>query len=240
MDRLTDAPELLDGPLEDRAALAGNLRDLRRINRLLGGVRLSAHALDALAPGARSMTMLDIGTGGADIPLALIERWRRAGRRLSVVATDSRPEIVDLARAVIDGRVPSGDLDLRVADGRSLPFADDAFDAVHASMVIHHLEPAEAVGMLAEMARVARLGVVVNDLARGRLQFAGAWLLGHALTGNRLTRHDAPLSVRRAYTRDEVAALGAKAGVRVVHAATDSLRHRWAIAAVGERHGIRP
>lgn len=239
MDRLSAAPELLDGPLDDRAALAGNLRDLRRINRLLGGVRLSALALEALAPGARSMTMLDVGTGGADIPLALIERWRRGGRRLTVVATDSRPEIVDLARATIDGRVPPGDLELRTADGRSLPFPDDTFDVVHASMVIHHLEPAEAVGMIAEMARVARLGVVVNDLARGRLQFVGAWLLGHALTGNRLTRHDAPLSVRRAYTRDEVATFAAQAGVRVVHAATDSLRHRWAIAAVGERLGIR-
>ena len=38
MDRRTDATELLDGPLDDPAALAGNLRDLRRVNRWLGGV----------------------------------------------------------------------------------------------------------------------------------------------------------------------------------------------------------
>jgi SAM-dependent methyltransferase len=238
MERLSGARELLDGPLADRAALAGNLRDLRRINRLLGGVRLSADALDALAPRAPSLTMLDVGTGGADIPLALIERWRRRGRRLSVVATDSRPEIIDVARAAVDGRVPSDDLELRLADGRSLPFDDGEFDVVHASLVIHHVEPADAPRFLAEMARVARLGVVVNDLARGRVAFAGAWLLGHLLTGNRLTRHDAPLSVRRAYTPDEVTAFGTEAGVRVVHAAADTLRHRWAIAAVIERGGI--
>ena len=39
MERRTDAVELLDGPLDDPAALRGNLRDLRRINRWLGGVR---------------------------------------------------------------------------------------------------------------------------------------------------------------------------------------------------------
>ena len=49
------------------------------------------------------------------------------------------------------------------------------------------------------MGRVARLGIVVNDLERGRLGWLGAWLMGHLLTGNRYTRHDAPLSVRRAY-----------------------------------------
>ncbi len=35
MKRLTDAVELLDGALDDPVALAGNLRDLRRINRWL-------------------------------------------------------------------------------------------------------------------------------------------------------------------------------------------------------------
>lgn len=232
MRRLSDTPELLDGPLEDGAALAGNLRDLRRVNRLLGGVRLSAAALDALAPSATTLTMLDVGTGAADIPLALIERWRRQGRRLSVVATDSRAEIVELARASVDGRVRSDDLELRVADGRSLPFGDDAFDVVHASMVIHHVEPTDATGFLAEMARVSRRGIIVNDLTRGHLAFAGAWLLAHGLTRNRLTRHDGPLSVRRAYTRDEAVVLSTRAGLRVVHTATDILRHRWAIGAV--------
>ena len=33
------------------------------------------------------------------------------------------------------------------------------------------------------MARVARLGVVVNDLDRGRLGWVGAWLLGHLRRG---------------------------------------------------------
>ena len=66
------------------------------------------------------------------------------------------------------------------------------------------------------MGRVARLGIVVNDLDRSRLAWLGAWLLGHLLTGNRYTRHDAPLSVRRAYRLDEAVALLRAAGLAPV------------------------
>jgi hypothetical protein len=97
MDRLADAVELLDGPLDDPATLAGNLRDLRRINRWLGGVRLSADAIDALAAHRDSLTVLDVGTGGADIPMALLARAGQRGRGLSVVGLDSRPEVLTAA-----------------------------------------------------------------------------------------------------------------------------------------------
>jgi SAM-dependent methyltransferase len=235
VERLTRTPELLDGPLDDHAALAGNLRDLRRVNRLLGGIRLSARALDAHAPDAPTVTMLDVGTGGADIPRALIARWQRDGRRLRVVGLDSRPEIVAAAAAMTPASPGTHDLELQVGDGRSLPYGDAAFDVVHASMVVHHLEPGEAAALLREMARVARIGIVVNDLARGRLAFAGAWLLAHGLTTNRFTRYDAPLSVRRAYTLEEARAIASDVGIRVIHAERGVMRHRWAFAAVVDR-----
>jgi ubiquinone/menaquinone biosynthesis C-methylase UbiE len=232
MDRLTDAVELLDGTLDDPRALAGNLRDLRRVNRRLGGVALSAEAIEALAAHRPELTLLDVGTGGADIPVALLERASARGRRWSVVGLDSRPEILAaavLARpdlAVIDG------LELHVGDGRSLPFPDRSFDVAHCSLVVHHLTPDEAVTLFREMARVGRLGVVVNDLDRRRLGWIGAWLLGHLLTRNRYTRYDAPLSVRRAYRPDEVAAMLRTAGLTPVRTIRGSFGQRYAIAAL--------
>jgi hypothetical protein len=84
------------------------------------------------------------------------------------------------------------------------------------------------------MGRVAAVGVIVNDLARSRLAWIGAWLVGHVLTGNRLTRHDAPLSVRRAYTAGEMGSLMAEAGLRPIATFGGPLGHRYAIAAVPE------
>ena len=238
MDRLSHVEELLDGPLDDEAALAGNLRDLRRINRLLGGVRLSRLAIDLLLRVAPThldlspMSLIDVGTGAVDIPVALLADARRRGRRLEVIAVDARPEVLETARAIRPALGRVAGLALGVSDGRSLPHPDRSIDIAHASLLIHHLEPDEAVALLVEMARVARVGVVVNDLNRGRLHWLGAWLIGHLLTRNRYTRRDAPLSVRRAYTRREMRGLLARAGLRPVGEFGGFVGHRYAIAAI--------
>ena len=85
---------------------------------------------------------------------------------------------------------------------------------------------------LGEMARVARLGIVINDLDRSRLGWVGAWLIGHVLTRNRLTRHDAPMSVRRAYRPSETAGLLREAGLIPVRTVHSRLGLRYAIAAL--------
>jgi ubiquinone/menaquinone biosynthesis C-methylase UbiE len=232
MRRSVDVKELLDGPLDDPAALRGNLRDLERANRWLGGASLSARAIDRLAGDRGTLTVLDVGTGAADIPLALLARAARNGRRLQVTGIDNRPEILAAAVARRPQLGSTDGLELQVGDGRALPFPDRSFDIAHASLLVHHLEPSVAVALLREMGRVARRGIVINDLRRNRLAWLGAWLLSRLVTGNRYTRHDAPLSVRRAYTLAELTSLMAAAGLRVEASAIGGpFGHRMVLAA---------
>lgn len=231
MRRVVDVEELLDGPLDDADVLRGNLRDLERVNRWLGGVRLSAHGIESLAGDRENLTVLDVGTGGADIPLAFVGRARSRARRWIVTGIDSRPEILAAAVARRPRLTATPDLELHLGDGRALPYPDASFDVVHTSLVTHHLSPDAVVTLLVEMRRVARLGVVVNDLVRSPIGWIGAWLLVHLLTRNAYTRHDAPLSVRRAYTRRELTALAASAGLRIDSQVAGVGGHRWAFAA---------
>jgi SAM-dependent methyltransferase len=221
--------ELLDGALDDPSTLVGNLRDLRRWNRMLGGVRLSRLAVERLIAsqaGSRDgddsadgeMSLLDVGTGAADIPVALLADARRRGNRLRIVAIDSRPEVIAAAAVARPGIAHCRGLLLDVGDGSTLPYPDDAFD--------------DAVALLREMARVARFGIVVNDLARGRLAWLGAAAISTLFSANRYTRYDAPLSVRRAYTLAEVGGLLADAGLRPVAEIGGFFGHRFAIAAI--------
>ena len=231
MRRLAGVHELLDGDLTDAPRLDGNLRDLRRINRSFGGTALSVRAIRALVDAPVELRVLDVGTGAADIPQALVEAggpWRS----IEVTAVDSRAEVIAAAARITPGLTRNPNVTLAVADGRSLPFTDGEFDVAHGSLVLHHLEPHEAVGFVRELARVARLGVVINDLARGVLPWLGAWLVLHAMSRNELTLHDGPLSVRRAYTPSEAAALVRDAGLEPVAELHGLARHRWAIAAV--------
>lgn len=238
MARLAGAQELLDGTLDDPALLVGNLRDLRRINRLLGGARLSRHALLGFVNGdagrdgrEESLRVLDVGTGGADIPLAVRRDWPRALPRPTFVGVDSRPEVLAAARALNPG-LKRGSVELALGDGRGLAWPDRSFDVGHASLVLHHLEPVTAVAFLRELARVSRRGIVINDLDRAWFHWLGAWLIGHLLTRNPWTRHDAPLSIRRAYTVREMGDLLWTAGLRPIRVRRGFLRHRYAISAV--------
>ena len=221
-------PELLDGPLEDRPVLAANLRDLRRINRLTGGARLSVRAVRALGDAA---TILDVGTGAADIPAVLLVDARRRGVPLEVTATDSRQEVLDAALAARPELARLPGLTFRLADGRGLLDPDVSFDVGHASLVLHHLDEDDAVAFLRELRRVSRLGIVVNDLDRSRWFWLGAWLVTHTLAASRYTRHDGPLSVRRAWTRGETIALLRRAGLQPVATFGGFAGHRYAIAA---------
>src|SRR5687768_16643706 len=93
--------ELLDGPLDDPVELRDNLRDLRRVNSLLGGTALSRRALDRLVgrtPGG-SIRLLDVGTGGGDIALAF-RAGGAGGWPVEVVAVDNRAEVIAAARAL--------------------------------------------------------------------------------------------------------------------------------------------
>ena len=202
------AREYLDQPRLDVVELHRNLREMAMLNRLPGGAADSLHAIEWLLDGAQRAVVVDVGTGAGDLP-ALLAR-RRGALRIQVLACDVRPEVLDFAAH----RLASfAHVELLEADARRLPLADESADVVHGSLLIHHFDPPDAVRVLGEMRRVARRGVVVNDLRRGRLAFAVSAMTVLGLARARYTRHDGVLSARRAYTLDELDELAAAAGL---------------------------
>ena len=63
--------------------------------------------------------------------------------------------------------------------------------------------------------RAARSMVLINDLIRNPVHYAVS-LAGRAIYRSRVTRHDAPASVRAAYTVDEVRSILKQSGVPAV------------------------
>lgn len=156
----------------------------------------------------RLSSLLDVGCGAADIPLALAREARKRGRDLQITCVDSSPLVLAIARK----RSNDPALHFAQSDGTSLPFEDRSFDVVMCNLTLHHCEPPVAIALLKEMRRVARQGCLVTDLQRSRVVWLGAKILAAMATRNRLSRHDAPLSVLRAYTPAEALGLARAAG----------------------------
>lgn len=187
-------PELLDEDLGSPEEIAATLLDLRSINQKLGGFSSMTKLLRKVAAksGKRELTFLDVAGGTGDVAEQVSKSLARDGVEVSA-------SVLDRAPAHMNGR-----LQTRVAgDALALPFAEDSFDVVGCNLFLHHLEPNEMTRFFHEALRVARVAVVVSDLRRNRFHWAAA-SLGRLIYRSRLTRNDAPASVRRAYTIPEL------------------------------------
>ena len=206
-------PEWMDDPAADPAELASALRFIRRINAVLRYADATVSHLARFSggwptagQGGRPTTLLDVATGSADIPRAVLRWADRAGKGVRVTGLDLHEQTLRLARQ----HVPDPRLTLVRGDALALPFDDHSFDYVLCGMFLHHLPEAAAVAAVREMDRVARRGVVVADLLRSRRAFA--WITLFTLAAGRMVRHDARGSVAGAFTAAELVALRDRAG----------------------------
>ena len=201
-------PELLDTLAWSRgnsAELAGNLADIARLNRLTGTAAWVSQALWSLVPpSAKQATLLDVGAGAADVPLAVQRRAARRGLTVRLIAADRHPGVVWSVRQSIAA--------IR-ADAVALPVSDSGVDLLICSQMLHHLSPQDVRLAMCEFARVTRWGFVLFDVERARLAIPAIQALTWAISRNRLTRHDGPVSFRCAYRRAEIQTLARDAGL---------------------------
>jgi SAM-dependent methyltransferase len=186
--------ELLDTETPPPAERARILGYLAFVNRWLGGTSATAQRLEGLDGPA---SVLDVACGGADV-------LRDLQRRFPAI----RPLALDLSAWPLE--FAAGLPRLR-GDALRLPFRDRSVDYVITTHFFHHLTDEQIVTVLREFDRVARRGIVVNDLLRTRR--ALFWIRLLTLWANRYVKYDGPQSVRRAFTIPEVEALSRRAGL---------------------------
>lgn len=206
----------MDDPACAAEDLGQSLSALATVNRWFGGcaaiLRPIERALAGRTPG--DLRLLDVGTGGGDVPRALGRRLRAAGWRPRFCLTDNHATTLRLARDLAAGEPPGTTRTFVRLDAVRLPFATDAFDVGFAGTMLHHLETDAAGEFLRELDRVSRLGWVVSDLRRGVAIHLAVGLLGSTIwRRNEPARVDGRVSVRRAFRTDEVEALLANVGL---------------------------
>ncbi|MCI0432220.1 MAG: methyltransferase domain-containing protein [Gemmatimonadetes bacterium] len=214
MTRLVPAHDEWMDACDDDADLERAFVDLERVHRWFLGKADVCRAVGALLPHQGVATVLDVGCGGGDLGRAIVRWAARRGRLVQLTGVDRNAHAVRIAhgRTREPQRGPSppraagtGTPRFATADAARLPFRDRSFDIVLMSLTLHHFSGDERTTVVAELSRVARRGIVVNDLLRSRLNLAGARLLAAtAWRRSRLTRHDGPISVLRAFTPDEL------------------------------------
>jgi SAM-dependent methyltransferase len=199
-------PERLDLGDATESQIVQSLAEMWRINRYLGGLRaLTMHLYPLLSnlqrTQKRTITILDLGTGSAEIPCAIVRWAKQHGIQVHMIAVDLLPRHLRVAQKTI---AHTPEITLLCADVNHLPFRPQSFDFVISSLFLHHFAPEVLKTLLNKASAIARYGLVMNDLARGWLPLVAFKLIQPIFARCEVTRHDGELSVRRAYTPNEL------------------------------------
>lgn len=194
--------EMMDMAGNSPDLLAGDLRNLRRLNQYLCGSRSVILALQRAlgCEPLKQFSLLDVGTGSADIPSAIFAWAKRRNVAARVVGVEADSIT---ARIAAHQNKQLADVKIIQGDAGAPPFSPGSFDFVVASQFLHHFSEAKIVDLLRQWAQLARRGMIISDLVRHPVAYHGIRLLTQLTTRNLMTLIDAPLSVRRAFTFSE-------------------------------------
>lgn len=210
--------EWMDGENVPEALFAACLTDLARVNTVTLArpptLRFVAQAFERTPPG-QILTLVDVGYGAGDMLRAIHRLAEREGREIRLIGIDINPRSLPAARTETPAEMA---IDFRTGDAMAM---DEPVDLIINSLVTHHMSNEEIIRFLGWMENRARVGWFVNDLHRHALPYHGFRLLSAVMRWHTFVRHDGPLSIARAFRREDWLALMERADL------ADKATLRW-------------
>ncbi len=214
--------ELLDADDIPTADLFQNLKELDRINTLLGGYNITFSALKKIVKLETHYTLIDIGCGGGDT-LKHIKRWQlRKKLNLTLIGIDLKPVCIDYARRQNEAQNEGQNIEWICDDYRNMFLHVPHIDIIHACLFCHHLTETQLIELI-QFATKRRITLVINDLERNPIAYYAIKLLTGFFSKSYLVKNDAPLSVARGFKKKEWLDIIKKAG-----APRFSVKNKWA------------
>jgi hypothetical protein len=205
-------PETLDELAPEDPQAQRSRLDLRRVNRLMGSCSILTAALRAAAAQAAPpapLRLLELGAGDGQLMLRVARALRLTGEHsrswgavelwlLDRQALVSASTVAAYARA--GWRAQPLVCDVR--DWMQLPVSGPCYDIIVVNLFLHHFDSSALRALLAAVAARCKRFLACEP-RRSVSALLGSHLLG-AIGANRVTRHDAVLSVRAGFCNHEL------------------------------------
>jgi 2-polyprenyl-3-methyl-5-hydroxy-6-metoxy-1,4-benzoquinol methylase len=210
--------ELLDAEDIPTADLYQNLRELDRINTLLGGYDITFSALKKVIQPEKAYILIDIGCGGGDT-LKRIQQWQlRKKLQLDLIGIDLKPVCIEYATQ----HKPRPDIQFICDDYRNMFQHVPQIDIIHACLFCHHLDELQLIELI-QFALKRNTVLIINDLERNWFAYWSIKILTAVFSKSYLVKNDAPLSVARGFVKKEWLDIIKKAGAKHF-----SVKNKWA------------
>ena len=210
-ERSSEKEILDDFNLKDNG-LSQNLKELERVNTLLGGYAPVLAMLEGIKPELQKRPLVritDVGCGGGDV-LRRVHHWCQKNRiNARLPGLDGNPHVVELAR---DFSHTYSGIDWQVVNVFSPEFGDQTADVLMFNLFLHHFQEEEIVALLKKCRRGCRF-LIINDLQRSRLAYQLFRLASRIFRFSYISRHDGKLSIRKSFTKGDWVRMLQEAGI---------------------------
>ena len=198
----------MDRPQPVSAELERDLENIRELNRWFGSYALVSMFLNRWIKSGARLRIVDLATGSGDIPRFIAEYGRKVGAELRIDALDRQSATLEIAKK-LSVRYP----EIAFVEGNVLEWEPaEPYDLVLCTMALHHFSDDDAVRVLQRCRDLSRKFVLVSDLCRGWFGTIGVHVLTAIMFSEPMTKHDARLSIARAFSFSEIGQLAQRAG----------------------------
>jgi 2-polyprenyl-3-methyl-5-hydroxy-6-metoxy-1,4-benzoquinol methylase len=200
--------ELMDRPQPVSPELERDLENIRQLNRWFGSYALIAMFLSRWIKQGSRLRIVDLATGSGDIPRLIAEYGRKIGAELRIDALDQQSATLEIAQKL---SVPYPEITFveeNILEWRPA----EPYDVVFCTLALHHFSDDDAVRVLQRCRELSHKFVLVSDLRRSWMSITGVHLLTATVFREPMTKHDARLSIARAFSFSEMNQLAQRAG----------------------------
>ncbi len=205
--------EILDSENIPFADIMQNMKELNRVNTLLGGHAITITGLTKIVSQHKkkqTITVCEIGCGGGD-NLSAIEKWcAKNNMAVTFIGIDIKQECIDFAKQ----QYPALACRWMVSDYKNVSFNDSKPDIIFSSLFCHHFNEQDLIFMLGWMKQHATTGFFINDLHRHWLAYYSIKIITQIFSHSYLVKNDAPLSVARGFKKEEWRKMLTSAGIQ--------------------------
>jgi hypothetical protein len=198
-------PEWLDDLAADDPRAIRSRRDLRRVNGMMGNVRVIEAALRKTFYGRPPGQIVDLGAGDGTLMLRVARRLSAAWRNVHVSMVDRKDIVSAETRrrfATLSWKVNANEADVFDWLARS---SCPHVDLVTANLFLHHFSGASLSRLMRLAAERTDCFVACEPRRYPVALRASRWLW--VIGCNAVTRHDAMASVQAGFAGDELSAL---------------------------------
>lgn len=197
-----------EGPVLDQS-----LKELRTINKLLGGNKVTTNGLNQLINKnpQESYSIADIGCGGGDMIRVMADWAKKNLIPCNFIGIDANPNTIEFAKERLK------DLDhvnFKVENVFDESFEHEQVDIITCTLFTHHFTDEELLKLFSSFLKKARLGIIINDLHRHRLAYFSIKALTRLFSKSPMVQNDGPLSVLRGFSKEDFISILANSGIK--------------------------